>query len=615
MVDKNIIKSFHEGHCLDAYKVFGSHFVKEKGINGVRFNVYAPNAKKVFVVGSFNDWQNTHMMNKLEDGVFSIFIAGLKQYDMYKYRIFDENDNYSDKADPYSYFNELRPNTSSFLYDLSTIKWSDKRWLNKRSKNFDKPVNIYEVYAGGWKRKDGRYYSFVELKEELIPYVLENGFTHIEFMPLNEFPFDGSWGYQASGYYSCTSRFGNPHELAEFINEAHKKNIGIIIDMAFVHFVKDSHGLRLFDGKPLYEYPNEFDANSQWGTLNFNLWNEEVRSFLMSSASFWCDTYHVDGIRFDAVSNLIFWDGNKDRGTNEGALAFIKRMNFYLNQKYPSVMLIAEDSSDFEKVCDSTIYGGLGFDYKWDLGWMNDTLKYYETDPIYRIWEHHKLTFSMAYFYSEKFILPLSHDEVVHGKKTIIDKMWGDYNQKFSQVKNLYAYMFTHPGKKLNFMGNEFAMFREFDENRGLDWDILNFETHQKFARYFKDLNLIYKAHNALSKYDYQYDGFKWIDADNSAQSIYSYTREDEKEYMVCLFNMCPNSYSNYEIGVKFSGEYKEILNSEWDIYGGINFATYCVNSEKIYRHGHENTIKVNIAPFSASIFLYKKKKVGTKNV
>ncbi len=614
MIDAGIIRNFHEGHCLDAYKVFGAHFVNENNIDGVRFTVYAPHAIKIFVIGSFNNWENTHEMEKVDHGIFSLFIPDLKQYDMYKYRIINEYNDVLDKADPYAVYSELRPGTSSFVYDVNNFKWDDGKWLKKRTKNFDKALNIYEVYAGGWKKKENnRSYSFEELKEELIPYVIENGFTHIEFMPLNEYPFDGSWGYQASGYYSCTSRYGNPMELAEFINECHKNDIGVIIDMVPVHFVRDNHGLRLFDGKPLYEYPKEEDADSQWGTSNFDLWNEEVRSFLMSSAAFWCDIYHIDGIRFDAVSNIIYWAGNKNRGTNDGAIAFVKRMNYYLSQKYPTVMLIAEDSSDYPKVTDSTVYGGLGFDYKWDLGWMNDTIKYYGVDPIYRVWEHHKLTFSMAYFYSEKFILPLSHDEVVHGKGTIINKMWGDYEQKFAQVKNLYVYMFTHPGKKLNFMGNELAVFREFDENKPLDWELVNFEKHLTFTKFFKDLSILYKNHSSLYKNDYNIYGFRWIDADNSLQSIYTYTREDEKECLVCVINNCPNSYTDYLIGVPYEGKYKEIMNSEWEIYGGSDCSNKKVYSKPAEAHSYKNSISIDIASFGAMIFRFKKKQLREK--
>ncbi|NLC96781.1 MAG: 1,4-alpha-glucan branching protein GlgB [Erysipelotrichaceae bacterium] len=611
-MNKQIIESFHHGHCLDAYKVFGAHLTTENKVKGVKFTVYAPNALKVSVVGEFNGWnEDNHGMKKItEEGIYTLFVPDLKQYDIYKFRIEDRHGNTFDKADPYAYFNELRPNTASLVYDLSSIKWNDQKWMKSRTKNFDKPVNIYEVYAGGWKRYDDRPYSFEELKETLIPYVKENGFTHIEFMPLTEYPYDGSWGYQVSGYYACTSRYGNPTELASFIDECHKNNIGVIMDMVPVHFVKDSHGLRLFDGDPVYEYRYQKDANSQWGTLNFDLWKEEVRSFLISSASFWCDIYHVDGIRIDAVSNLIYWEGNRDRGTNEGSLAFIRRMNYYLHEKYPGLMLIAEDSSDFPNVTEPTSKMGLGFDYKWDLGWMNDTLKYYKTDPLYRVWDHHKITFSMAYFYSERFLMPLSHDEVVHGKKTIVDQMWGDYDQKFAQVKNLYVYMYAHPGKKLNFMGNELGMFREFDESRELDWMLLEYDRHRMFAQFFKDLGNIYLSHPALYKYDYDFNKFKWIDADNTSQSIYSFYREDEDEYIVCIMNLSVAQYDSFLVGVPQSGSYKEIINTDSAIYDGSDFTNKrAIRSKKQKEalRGYENAISVKVAPFGAMLFTSKK--------
>lgn len=604
MDQSRIMESFHQGQCLDAYQLFGAHFSYEGG-EGVRFTVYAPHARNVSVIGSFNEWDQTAAIMERTgfNGVWSVFIKGVKEWDSYKYRIEDKNGSYIDKADPYAFYSETRPNTASKIYNLHDIKWSDSAWMKKRTKCFDSPVSIYEVYAGGWKHHDEYPYTYDMLREELIPYVKEQGFTHIEMMPLNEYPFDGSWGYQASGYFSVTSRYGNPTEFAAFVNECHRQGIGIIMDMVPVHFVKDAFGLRQFDGEPLYEYSKLSDAESQWGTLNFDLWNEEVRSFLMSSAAFWCDVYHMDGIRIDAVSNLIYWGGNRDRGTNDGSLNFMKRMNYSLNREFPSVMLIAEDSSDYPKVTASTQDNGLGFDYKWDLGWMNDTLKYYATDPIYRVWDHNKLTFSMAYFYSEKFIMPLSHDENVHGKKTIIDRMWGTYDQKFSQVRNLYAYMFAHPGKKLNFMGNEIGAFREFDEKKELDWFLLKYPRHAAFQRYFRDLNAIYQGHPCMWKGDYDYRSFKWIDADNSKQSMYSFYREDEKEYLICILNMTPASYEKFDLYVPDSGTYTEILNSEKDIYDGCNMCNFepvkAVKS-KDKNAKFEHQITVRIAPFSA---------------
>ena len=608
-----IIEQFHEGQCIDAWRFFGAHFAYE-GREGVRFTVYAPHARNISIVGSFTDWdQHPYQMERSSFyGVWTVFIPGVKEYDSYKYRIEDERGNILHKADPYAFYSETRPNNASKVYNPDEIHWSDQNWMSGRTKNYDQPVSIYEVYAGGWKHKGAYPYTYKQLEEELVPYVKEHGFTHIEMMPLTEYPYDGSWGYQVSGYYSVTSRYGNPTEFASFVNACHENNIGLIMDMVPVHFVKDAFGLREFDGRPLYEYTDHENAQSQWGTMNFNLWNEEVRSFLMSSASFWCEIYHIDGIRIDAVSNLIYWGGNRDRGTNEGSLNFIKRMNYFLNQKHPGVMLIAEDSSDYPKVTAPTTEGGLGFDYKWDLGWMNDTLTYYSSDPLYRGSEHNKLTFSMYYFYSERFLMPLSHDENVHGKKTIVDRMWGTYDDKFSQVRNLYAYMYAHPGKKLNFMGNEIASFREFDEAKELDWFLLDYPRHKAFQRFFTDINRIYLAHACLSKYDYDLKGFHWINPDNSRQSVYSFWREDDDEYLLCIMNCRKETYETYNIGVPQEGVWTEILNTEKDIYDGCNLCNYePLQSWKDNRPKAmwKDNITVKIAPWAAMWLTCPKKK------
>ena len=613
MDQARIIEAFHQGHCIDAWQLFGAHFSYE-GAEGVRFTVYAPHARNVSVIGSFNNWDGSEarMERTGFSGVWSIFLASAKEWDSYKYRIEDINGKLIDKSDPYAFYSETRPENASKIYNLHDIRWDDEEWMRTRSAGYDRAVSIYEVYAGGWK-KNGKYpYTYGMLEENLIPYVKEHGFTHIELMPLNEYPFDGSWGYQASGYYSCTSRYGNPTEFARFVNACHKAGIGVIMDMVPVHFVKDAFGLRKFDGQALYEYRKPEDAESQWGTLNFDLWSEEVRSFLISSAMFWCSVYHIDGIRMDAVANMIYWNGNSNRGTNEGAVNFMKRLNYFIKKEFPQVMLIAEDSSDYPKVTASTLDGGLGFDYKWDLGWMNDTLKYYATDPLYRVYDHNKLTFSMAYFYSERFILPLSHDENVHGKKTVIDRMWGDYNQKFAQVKNLYAYMYAHPGKKLNFMGNEIASFREFDEKKELDWFLLSYPIHDSFLRFFTDLNRIYTSHPVLYQTDYDFTGFQWIDADNRKQSVFSFFREDDCEYLLCIMNLTSASYDVYDVPVPQKGTWTEIINTEKDIYSGCNMCNY----EPLRTHTVKEParfpqkITIRLAPFAAIWFTCPKKKV-----
>lgn len=610
-MNQELLDSFHYGHCTDAYKIFGAHLVHED-VSGVRFTVWAPNASAVEVIGSFNDWNGyQHRMEKVSDrGIYSLFVPRLTDNYSYKYRIYTFDGQVKDKSDPYAFYSELRPSSGSIIYKLDGFKWADARWLKKRTKNFDKPVNIYEVHLGSWRKNGHYWYNYTQFIDELIPYVKDNGFTHIELMPLIEHPFDGSWGYQAYGYFSATSRYGTPKDLMKLINECHKHNIGVILDMVPVHYVKDDFGLRYFDGTPLYEYPNSHDAESEWGTMNFDLWKEEVRSFLMSATAFWCDYFHVDGIRMDAVKNLIYWGGNSDKGVNEGALAFIRRLNYHISTKFPGVMLIAEDSSDFPKVTHSTIDGGLGFDYKWDLGWMNDTLKYFKKDPIFRKHHHHDLTFSMAYFYSERFLLPLSHDEVVHGKKTIIDRMWGNYDQKFAQAKTLYVYMLTHPGKKLNFMGNELAMFREWDEDRPCDWSLLGNSRHASFLRFFKDMSFIYTSSKAMFEHDFDYQGFQWIDADNVDQSIYSYYREDEDHVYVTVLNMLPVSYEHFTLGVPYQGEYVEIMNTEKDIYEGCNMCNYFPLYTNEYGSHHlPYSINIRLAPFSGIVFRLVKEK------
>ncbi len=604
-----LLDQFHAGHCIDAYKVFGAHahFENEPG---VRFMVYAPHAKNVQVKGDFNDWNgSSHWMKRFNDkGVWSLFVPGLPEWTLYKYSIETQDGRWLEKSDPFGFYHELRPKTSSIVVNIDNYQWQDKEWMTSRSKNFDKPMSIYEVHLGSWRKEGHEWQTLSEWLNQLIPYVKDNGFTHIELMPLTEHPFDGSWGYQATGYFSMTSRYGQPQDLMVFVDECHRQGIGVILDVVPAHFVKDAHGLIEFDGQALYEYNNPVDANNQWGTLNFDLWKEEVRSFLMSSFAFWLDKYHFDGLRFDAVAHMLHWDGNKTRGENAGALAFIRRTNYYLATRYPEVMLIAEDSSDFQGVTKPTFEMGLGYDYKWDLGWMNDTLKYFKEDPVHRRHKHSHITFSMYYFYSDKFLLPFSHDEVVHMKGSLINKLWGTYEQKFSQLRLLMGYMFAHPGKKLNFMGNEIANFAEWDEDKQVEFSLLKFPIHSAYLRYFRDLNLIYRYYSALYRYDYDPKGFYWIDADNANQSIYSFVREDEEYTIVTILNMTPTSYEDYVIGVPHAGNYIELINSEKDIYNGCNMCNFePVKAYPGYAHNQPYHINVRIAPFACIYFLLEK--------
>lgn len=594
-MDLSTLDSFYDGYGMKSYEFFGAHLLS----NGVMFRLYAPNAKSVRLAGDFNNWdiQKT-FMNRNPLGYWELFVADLKEYARYKYIIEQKDGKLVEKADPYGFYNELRPAWSNKVVNLDNYKWNDNLWIEKRSRNFDKPVNIYEVHLGGFKHnEDDKWYTYYELIEQLIPYVKEMGYTHIELMPLNEHGLDKSWGYQQFGYHSITSRYGSPYQLMMFIDACHQNNIGVIMDVVLAHFVKDEYGLINFDGTDLYG----MDKESSWGTKYFDFGKKTVCSFLMSSVELWLDKYHIDGLRMDAVSNLIYFDGNKDLGQNIKAIEFIKQLNYYIHELHPNVMTIAEDSSDYSQVTSST---GLGFDYKWDLGWMNDTLKYYSLDPEYRHYHHNLINFSMAYFYSERFICPLSHDEVVHSKKTIIDKMWGTYEDKFAQCRNLMVYMYTHPGKKLNFMGNEIASFREFDEDKQLDWFLLKYPIHDSFKRMIRDLNNIYYYNEAFYQYDYSLKGFKWIDADNNKQRIYSYLRFDDKKCYVVILNMAPVAYENYEIGVPTYGYFSEIMNSEKDIYGGCNMCNFHkVVARKGNIHGFKYKINIRIAPYAAIIF------------
>ncbi len=591
--------AYFEGRDIDSWKMFGAHPSEE----GIEFAVYAPHAKQVEVVGGFNDWGKGEpaLMFPHEQGIWTVTIPNAKVGDHYKYRVTQSTGRVVDKIDPYAFYSEFRPDTASIVVDLSWDGWHDEEWMKTRTKGYDRPVSIYEIHAGSWRRKDSEeepateavldapennevvegnghdalvlqgsdwFLHYPEITDDLIAHCKKYNFTHVEVMPLCEHPFDGSWGYQASGYYSVTSRYGTPLQLKAFVNALHEAGIGVIMDFVPVHFVKDDFALAMYDGTPLYEYANPDDANSEWGTANFDLWKESVRSFLMSAANYWLEEYHMDGLRMDAISNAIFWGGNKQRGANEGALNFMKRMNYMLNHRWEGrIMLIAEDSTDFPNVTKPTLDGGLGFDYKWDMGWMNDTLNYLKLDPIYRQYHHYDITFSMAYFYSEKFMLTLSHDEVVHGKATIVNKMWGSYDDKFAQARELYLYMFSHPGKKLNFMGNEIGMLREWDEQKSVDWFLRKYPMHSDFEHFFEDLTTICKNNDAFW-YGYDPLNFEWINADDKDHNLYSYMRKGSKEDFVIIINFSTNPYTQ-QFGVLYPGVYTEVINTQWPEYHG----------------------------------------------
>ena len=566
-----LVYDYLMGQTTEAYKYFGAHFIEQDGQKGVVFRLYAPMASDVSVIGDFNNWDMfSCKMHKIDDcGVWELFIPGLSNYQAYKFHFKNAQGKYVDRIDPFAFFCEIAPATCSRLFDYENFAWHDEEFMKNRDRNFDKPMSIYEMHAGSWLKTD-RFPSYEEVADNLIPYVKGMGFTHVEFMPIIAHPFLGSWGYQGTGFYSVDPRYGNPHQLMSLIDRLHQAGIGVIIDFAPVHFANDKWALANYDGSCLFEYSNEHRV-SPWGSYQFDLGKDPVRSFLMSAVNYFVSMFHADGIRIDAVSNLIYWNGNKNDGSNLGAIEFIKRLNGKMHIEHNSVMMIAEDSSDFPNVTKATEEGGLGFDYKWDLGWMNDTLKYYALDPIYKKYDHNKLTFSMAYFYSDNFLLPFSHDEVVHGKGTLLNKMWGDYYQKFAFLRNLFTYQFAHPGKKLNFMGNEFGSFDEWNENKSLPWDLKNFPAHNSITHLFHDLNLIYTHHKAMYVEEHNPERFKWLIVDNKTDSVFAFTRRYEDEHLIFVFNMTTNYYENFGIPVEVEGEYEEIFNSDKDIYGGAN--------------------------------------------
>ena len=609
-----LLHEFLMGQSITAYEYFGAHFINnENGDNYVVFRLYAPMADDVSVIGDFNNWDvGAHKMSKIDDcGVWEVKIPNLTNYQNYKYHFKNSKGKYVDKIDPFAFYSEKRPSTCSRLFDYEGFIWHDEEWLKTRDRNFDKPMSIYEMHLGSWrgKKQNGDIFSYEEVANDLIPYLQELGFTHVEIMPITQYPFDGSWGYQATGFYSVDSRYGNPFQLMSFIDRLHQAGFGVILDFAPVHFANDPWALKNYDGTRLFEYSNKWRV-SPWGSLQFDLGKDPIRSFLMSAMNYFITMFHFDGIRVDAVSNVIFYNGNRDNGVNEGAVEFIKRLNGKIHYAHPSVMMIAEDSSDFSGVTKPTEYGGLGFDYKWDLGWMNDTLKYYAIDPIYKKYDHNKLTFSMHYFYSDNFMLPLSHDEVVHGKGTMINKMWGSYEQKFALLRNLYTYQFTHPGKKLNFMGNELATFDEWNENKSLAWNLKAFPIHDSMTRCIRDLNLIYRAEKPMHMEEHNPAHFNWLMVDNKDQSVFAYQRKFGDDLLVFVFNMTPNFYNDYNVPPLEEGIYEEIFNSDKDVYGGWGqYNGLPLTSEP---YGPENKpyhITIKLASLGAAIFKRVKKK------
>lgn len=599
---------FHRGEYRQAYEYFGAHPNRSSTI----FRIWAPAAKSVAVVGDFNNWnarEEDYCQKITNEGIWEVEIKKVKKGAIYKFQIETSWGQKILKADPYAFYSELRPQTASVVNGIPKFRWGDKKWLNNREIGYAKPINIYEVHLGSWKKKeDGTYYNYREIAELLVEYMLEMNYTHIEIMPITEYPFDGSWGYQATGYYSVTSRYGTPEDFMYFVNYFHKNNLGVILDWVPGHFCKDAHGLYRFDGSACYEYEDQNLGENEWGTANFNVSRNEVRSFLVSNLYFWIKEFHIDGVRMDAISNMIYHkDGVSE---NRASIEFLQYLNQSLHENHPDIMLVAEDSSAWPLVTKYQADGGLGFDFKWNMGWMNDTLKYIEQDPFFRRSHHGKLTFSFMYAFSENFILPLSHDEIVHGKNAILNKMPGYYEDKLAHVKNLYSYQMAHPGKKLNFMGNEFVQGLEWRYYEQLEWQLLKDNKGSKdIQNYVKALNTLYLEEKALW-HDGQ-NAFEWIEHENIDENMLIFLRKDPDtdDFIIAVFNFSGKDQDKYPVGVNLEGEYECILDSNEKRFGGSyqgrkrNYKTI-----KSAWHNREQHIEVKIAK-NSTIFLKHKKR------
>lgn len=621
---------FNEGNHHKIYEKLGCHLCEVNGISGASFGVWAPSAQRVSVVGSFNQWDGRiHSMRMIgSSGVWEIFIPGLTKGDIYKFELKTPSGEIYIKSDPYSFYSEKSPLSASIVYDLNNYMWSDNDWMMKRESqnNFNTPVNIYEVHLGSWMQEPDdnpdsetgfKPYSYRRLAQTLIPYAKDMGYTHLELLPIMEHPYDGSWGYQVTGYYASTSRYGTPEDFKYFVDTCHQNGLGIILDWVPAHFPKDAHGLARFDGTALYEHEDvRKGEHLEWGTHIFNFGRNQVKNFLVSNAVFWFDIYHIDGLRVDAVASMLYLDYCREPGKwlpniyggreNLEAVDFLKHLNHLVYKYFPNVMMIAEESTSWPKVTQPVHEGGLGFSHKWNMGWMNDFLKYVSMDSIYRKHHQNLITFSFMYAWSENYILVLSHDEVVHGKCSMLNKMPGDYWQKFAGLRGAYGYFIGHPGKKLLFMGSEFGQFIEWKYKESLDWHLLNYPMHEKMSRYMSDLNHLYKAEKALYEVDTHYNGFEWIDCNDTEHSIVSFLRKGEDWHNMLIFvcNFTPSVYEGYRIGAPFNTIYTEIFNSDNEKYGGSNVLnSNPIMAEQISLHSKPYSITLRV-PALATIIL-----------
>ena len=611
---------FNAGDHHRIYEKLGAHYAEVNGVGGIQFAVWAPAARSVSVIGGFNGWdRRKHAMRVLgSSGVWEIFIPGLPEGELYKFQIKTQNGTILDKCDPYGFEMELRPSTASRVNLLAGYEWHDEQWLNQRrtSTPFSKPISVYEVHPGSWGRvpeEENRWQTYREMAHKLVDYVRERGFTHIEFMPVMEHPLDASWGYQVTGYFAATSRYGRPQDFMYLVDHCHQNGIGVILDWVPAHFPKDYYALGQFDGTHLYEHSDPRKGEHQdWGTYIFNYGRHEVRNFLISNALYWIDRFHVDGLRIDAVASMLYLDYSRREGEwipnqyggreNIDAIAFLKQLNGIVHHYYPGILMVAEESTAWPGVTNSLEHGGLGFDLKWNMGWMHDMLEYFSKEPVHRSYHHRNLTFALLYAFSEKFLLPLSHDEVVHGKRALLDKMPGDLWQKFANLRALYGLMLAFPGKKLLFMGGEIGQWIEWNHEASLDWHLLDYDTHKGVLRLIDDLHRLYRQEPALHEVDFEYRGFEWIDFQDSASSVIAFERKarDPQERIVVVCNFTPVPRYGYRIGASQSGVYKEILNTDSSYFGGSNMGNSGeLAADNIPFHHHPYSLNVTLPPLS----------------